>query len=565
MVIGTGLALLPVADARADTTPERLASAIGQAQKLKAFIDRLSPAKQIGLSSAAWNLAQSAQSLERVSATNSAGVAHAKAMVASGAAPTAGPSRTNGVYAGPVAVSAREHDVAFSSLGGMTQSETSTAWCGANVVVGYNDSGSLLETQFGLPPRQRSGLSRNGLARSTDGGLTFKDLGFLNPGPNVTDQLGGDPVLACSSATTFHYAAIFVTGDRSAISVSTSVNGGATFGNPVAAASKPLSDPSGAPGHFLDKPWLAVDPGNRNRLYVTYTDFSDPGASETCGFDARAAIELVRSTDGGATWSAPIAVTEVCGFSAFVQGSQVIVNRDGQVYVAWESVTETASEMGISRSTDRGQSFSAPVKVADVKPVGSVTLGLFQGGFRTAQEFPSIAVDRSRGASAGMLYLTWNNGDLAVNDKVADTYHYADIVMTKSADGGRTWSKPARVNRNVEPQANGLGSDQYQPGVAVDPQSGRVAVCYYDRRRDSTNFLIDRFCASSTDTGKTWSEFKVTARSFPAIVAQDQLVSPTYMGDYDALASDTTGANPGFIGAYADNGRGNPNVWAVRF
>lgn len=50
-------------------------------------------------------------------------------------------------------------------LGGFTQSETSTAWCGDTVVVGFNDSGSIGET---IPTP--GGLSVNGLARSTDMG-----------------------------------------------------------------------------------------------------------------------------------------------------------------------------------------------------------------------------------------------------------------------------------------------------------------------------------------------------------------------------------------------------------
>ena len=67
----------------------------------------------------------------------------------------------------------------LSQDAGFTQSETSTAWCGNNVVAGYNDSGSFLESlvlSFG-------GLSFNGVARSTNRGASFTDLIFLNPGP----------------------------------------------------------------------------------------------------------------------------------------------------------------------------------------------------------------------------------------------------------------------------------------------------------------------------------------------------------------------------------------------
>jgi hypothetical protein len=76
-------------------------------------------------------------------------------------------------------------DLSFSRMAGFTQSETSTAWCGHNVVVAYNDSGSFLET-FPIPG---IGLSFNGYSLSTDGGQTFTDQGYLNPGPSLFNFL----------------------------------------------------------------------------------------------------------------------------------------------------------------------------------------------------------------------------------------------------------------------------------------------------------------------------------------------------------------------------------------
>ena len=57
--------------------------------------------------------------------------------------------------------------------------------------------------------------------------------------------------------------------------------------------------------HSLDKPWFTVDPSNAMQLYVTYTDFDfsfpNPGPGVSCPNDARYAIELVSSSDGGST------------------------------------------------------------------------------------------------------------------------------------------------------------------------------------------------------------------------------------------------------------------------
>ena len=221
----------------------------------------------------------------------------------------------------------------------------------------------------------------------------------------------------------------------SAISVSKSLDDGSNFGNPVVAAGKDAFT------HFLDKPWMAIDPTNANRIFVTYTDFDVSGS--LCGLDsngfpiARIAIELVRSTVGGASWTAPVVIDEVCSPASvpglLVQGSQVAVGPDGKVYVAWEFFAEDffTREQRIRRSTNQGASFSPFVKVDDVIPVGDGFA--LQGGFRSAFEFPSLAVDRSGTATNANVYLTWHDGrNLQVTDFAAGVYGYADVLISRS-------------------------------------------------------------------------------------------------------------------------------------
>jgi hypothetical protein len=432
-------------------------------------------------------------------------------------------------------------------LGGFTQSETSTAWCGDTVVVGFNDSGSIGET---IPTP--GGLSVNGLARSTDMGGTFTDLGFLNPGPNLSDFLGGDPVVACTNEDTFYYSSLFETGTfagpLSAVSVSKSTDGGLTFDNPVVAVSKDGFT------HILDKPWMAVDPTDANRIFVTYTDFDTSGT--ICGFSGgvpipHAAVELVRSTDDGSTWSAPLVLAQVCGVDA-VTGSQVVVGAAGDVNTAWELITGATGvtrELDFKRSTDHGVKFSSHRKVTDVAFVGNGFQ--LEGGFRSGAEFPTIAEDRSGTGSRGTLYVAWNDGrNLQMPDITSPTlaYGFADILLSKSVNGGESWSAPVRVNQNQEPFENGLGADQWQPAVAVD-HGGRLAVCYYDRRNDPNNYRFEHFCSTSHDGGLTFSDRRVAPSSDP-IHDTDAILVPAYMGDYDSLASDFTRRNMGFIGAF---------------
>src|SRR5262249_42818322 len=150
--------------------------------------------------------------------------------------------------------------------------------------------------------------SFSGAAVSSDKGASFRDIGFINPGPDSNNFLGGDPVVTCiPGETTFYFSQIFSAGPPNApiaaVAISKSTDGGATWLNPVMAVHKD------ALTHFLDKPWSAIDPNDKANLFVTYTDFDRSGS--TCGFSAtgapiqRAAIELVRSIDGGVTWIGP--------------------------------------------------------------------------------------------------------------------------------------------------------------------------------------------------------------------------------------------------------------------
>jgi hypothetical protein len=455
-------------------------------------------------------------------------------------------------------------DFLTSVTAGFTQSETSTAWCGNNVVVGYNDSGAFLRT-FEVNPQ--AATSTNGVSASANGGRSFRDFGFLNPGANPANMLQGDPVVFCTSATHFYYSSLLETATTdsqgnlqpiTAVSLSASSNGGATWANPVIAIGKDGFV------HFLDKPWSTYDPANPQRMYVTYTDMDFSLASTACPGHVRIAIEMVSSKDGGATWSAPAPVDEECGTTGnTVQGSNVQVAADGSVFVAFEFTPFTGNpEIRIARSVNHGATFGAPVQVATgVVPNGAT--GALQGIFRN-NEFPQLAIDRSPGPAAGTVYVVWSDGrDNIAPDVITGTYAYPDVMIAKSTDHGRTFSAPEPVSPTPR-DFFGMGRDQFFPSVAVD-RAGRVGVCYYDRRGSSDNTVIDRFCSLSVNHGRSWNEQRISFANWLPNHDTDSLINPIYIGDYDALTTDALGINSGFFGAFEIQNRGNPDVYAKRF
>ena len=462
-----------------------------------------------------------------------------------------------------VGVSNPSTDLAYSSFGGFTQSETSTARCDNSVVVGYNDSGSVFETPLFFTGT--GGQSFSGASYSTNGGASFTDIGPINPGPTTFNFLGGDPGINCADANTFYFSQIFDFDDSSgnpwaAIAVNTSTDGGKTWGDPVAAVAKSGFE------HLLDKPWSTIDPSNHKRIFVSYTDF-DESKTNSCGtnFPGRTAIEFVESNDGGVTWSTtPKVAIQVCG-AAGVQGSQMAVSSTGTMYISWVNLGSNfpLGPRSIQVSRFSKGKLSSPVTVdGSVQPGGDSFY--LQGEFRDFLDM-SMAIDHSGTATDGALYITWADGrNKTVPDPLATQgfYAYDDVLLRASFDGGITWGfLPIKVNSDTQSRL-GLGHDHYQSGIAVDNR-GSVGVCWYDRRADSEDFAIRRHCGESSNEGFSFSDSDIGMAPFAPTHGIDLFINPIYMGDYDQLTSDFLNSTSGFIGAFQNQTtRGNPDAVA---
>ncbi|HVB80980.1 MAG TPA: sialidase family protein [Candidatus Binataceae bacterium] len=450
-----------------------------------------------------------------------------------------------------------------SRYSGFTQSQTATAWCGSNVVMGFNDTGAEVTTMA-----SGRGVSMDGYALSFNRGASFTYMGSPATPSDPNTFMSGDPVVECANAATFYYVSSFLDGTNgiSGVSLSTSTDGGKTFATPVVIAGQPSDS------HIVDGAWIAVDHNTPSHLYVTYTDLDFSGA--VCGIEGgsavpRYAIETVSSADGGMTWTnTPVVVTQVCADPthpfAFVAGSRVAVGPSGEVYVAWELFGNTnglgGREIQISKSIDQARSFpSSPATVATIACAGDC---VDWQGLIHSNEYPSLAI--GKGPHNGMVYLAWNEGNRQTPDALTTTgsYNFTDIMFSQSADAGVTWSTPVRVNNNSEGGGAPL-TDQFEPALATDIL-GRIAICFYDRRRDPANFRIDRFCASSHGGG-SWYNTRITLMQFPTAVAQDVLLATDYMGDYDTLASDALDRHAGFVGGFATNITGKPVVKTIQY
>lgn len=451
----------------------------------------------------------------------------------------------------------------FSRFSGSTQSEPSIGWCGNNIVCGFNDSGSISATLFpafdpSLPqsPSPSGSISGIGWSRSSKAGSAFTDKGVLvaDPIPEgvLFRNLTGSPVVRAASKSVFYFACLAedLTASEeifSGITVSKSTNGGFTWGGARMAIAKSGFD------HFLDKPWMAVRAGSNDIIYITYTD------ADFSGFEnIRMAIEFVKSTDGGITWSDPLVIAEKLE-GENVTDSQIAVGPEGEIYVAWEefSIDLMDRKIKIRKSTNGGNSFDKEIEISPVTSVGNSIY--LQGVFRASLDLQGLFVDNSHTATRGNVYVVWHDGrNLTQNDMNSfdGQYHFADILFSKSTNGGGSWSSPVRVNNDVITKQ----ADQFMPAIAVN-KTGQIGILFYDRKYNLRNFLIDVTFATSMNGGATWINKKVTKKSFVPVTGwNDFFVNPFYMGDYIALAQDVSETYSGFVGAWGDNSLGDANI-----
>jgi hypothetical protein len=474
--------------------------------------------------------------------------------------PQISPRQTSSGPGGTIQVSSPAMDFAKE---GFTQSTTSSAWCGNSVVVGYEDTGAFFRTdpsgQSGVP------ISLDGVSFSTDTGAKFTDIGFLTPGTSSANALLGDPVVTCSSPKHFQYASILNVPTPDGLdsilgpSVSLSTDGGRSWSSPVQAVSVDASM------ELIDKPWMAVDPADPQRMYLTYTHIFFLGCIN---------IELVSSVDGGRKWSGPTIVVSDCDNFGLemLTGSNVVVSPGGKVYVAYEffpapppGASFVNNAIYFARSLDHGTAFSKPFKVAEVIPGGD---GIELNGHVVVDEYPQLAVDRTNRPSRGTVYLTWPDGrDKIVRDANAPsgTYAYPDIFAAKSTSFGESFKILGPISRTPK-DFSGVGRDQFLPGIAVD-KDGEVAVCYYDRRNDRANLRIDRYCSVSGNEGKSWKDLRASDLNWMPTPDLDPLDPRpgAAIGKYDALTSEFLLHSDGFFGAFEIEIGGNPNIVAKKF
>ena len=331
-------------------------------------------------------------------------------------------------------------------------------------------------------------------------------------------QRASDPWVEIGGDGTVHLMALAASGaaltanGRSAMLASRSLDGGRTFSAPVA-----LIDDSGA-AFFNDKNTLTVDTVDPRFVYAVWDRLEVAGNGPTW---------LARSTDAGASWEPareiyrPAPVTG-SGTSQTI-GNRIVVVAGGADRGALVNVFTQIDVVGgvatnrvrVVRSSDRGSTWGAAVTVGEHRGVGTRDPGtgtvIRDGGI-----IPAVAA-----APDGTLWVAWQDSRFSGGQRDA-------IAVSRSGDGGRTWSAPVAASRDLSVSA-------FTPTLHVRAD-GLVGLMYFDLRPDTAapDTLLAAVWLGTTREGAAWGETPV----WPAFdMTQAPNARGLFVGDYHGLAS----------------------------
>ena len=292
--------------------------------------------------------------------------------------------------------------------------------------------------------------------------------------------------------------------------------------------------------------WPTVGIDKQDNLLAVYS-----GGREThvCPFGR---VELIRSSDGGRTWSWPevlmdtaiddrdagICITPtgtilVTTFTSLAFETSLARAKDWPAdrVARWQAVNRRTTERQrqylldtwMLRSTDGGMTWSAPFRVPLNSPHGPTALSdglLLYAGKKLWSEGTKVGVAESKDDGHTWTWLSdiparpgdrvseyhelhaaeAKDGTIIVHIRNHNPRNKGETLQCKSRDGGRTWTSPHEIG------VWGL------PSHLLRLHDGRLLMSYGYRREPFGN--LSRF---SSDSGKTWSEPVILSDDGPGV------------------------------------------------
>jgi hypothetical protein len=248
-------------------------------------------------------------------------------------------------------------------------------------------------------------------------------------------------------------------------------------------------------------------------IYITWLEFN--GSS-------RASVDVTVSQDGGSTWK----LTKVTSKNLRANDNpRVVTDSSNNAYLVFNNELQgnKGDALFVSKSTDRGATWSTPVQFATVNELCMFPPDCFNiagSPFRTGGTYPAPAFDDTR-----------NRLDVAVAD-LNNGYSQIDFYALN----------PSTFAVATHTQVTSGNSDHFESELSVAP-NGRLDLFYYDRSY-SSNALVDVTLAYSSNGGTTWQQARVTPDAYQFDPSQfgvpnipDDGTFRPFIGDYNGIVS----------------------------
>ena len=262
-----------------------------------------------------------------------------------------------------------------------------------------------------------------------------------------------------------------------------------------------------------------------------------------------------RKNGPAGTWNATptrVSSTETTGTGI---GGDVKTNSAGDVFGFWPDTG--SSRIYVVKSTDGGTSFSAPILVSPT--FDSYDIGIPAMNNRRALIY--VAGGTYKSGTKNNVYASWTDqtGVSGCNSPANEPGGNVSSPCTtrvwfaRSTNGGTTWGAPVMVNNQASL------NDQFNQWLAVDETTGRISVIYYDTVNDPGRKKTDVWYQTSSDDGATWSApIKLTSAMTDETVSGADLGNQ--YGDYNGL----TGNAGKFMPSWTDRRSGGfEEIWTA--
>ncbi len=211
-------------------------------------------------------------------------------------------------------------------------------------------------------------------------------------------------------------------------------------------------------------------------------------------------MRFAKSEDNGTTWTTPVNVGVELGI-----GSDITTDAAGNIYYVYPNANPAASgipsNLWLLKSTDGGDTFEAPVLIETLR--GNFDFPIPAMETREVFIYASVDVDSNDNIYVAVTDETADSTGAALGADPAT--NRAEIRIFKSTDAGATWNEMAQPHPVDGLLSGGSDNaiDRFHPWLTV-AENDVVHIGFYDTRNSVNRTGVDFYYNVSQDGGATW-------------------------------------------------------------